>query len=53
MEARGFGAGPRTWARESRVGVADLCCLLGGFAAVGLSLGVALAVGTFRWIGAV
>ena len=30
MEARGFGAGPRTWARESIYSRVDVWVLLGG-----------------------
>lgn len=50
MEARGFGAGPRTWARTLHYGRVDL--LLGtavGIIALG-SLGLSLWLGTHRFI---
>ena len=50
MEARGFGAGPRTWARTPRCSRVDL--LVGGavvLTAVG-ALAVSLALGTHRFI---
>ncbi|MCL1922910.1 MAG: energy-coupling factor transporter transmembrane protein EcfT [Propionibacteriaceae bacterium] len=53
MEVRGFGRGKRTWARESKVGLADGVCLIVACAIVGIGLFVALATGEFRWIGSV
>lgn len=56
MEARGFGAtGPgavrRTWARESRLGRADLVALVVAAVMVAVSLGAAIWGGTFFWVG--
>ena len=53
MEARGFGRGQRTWARESRVGVPDLIAIATAVAIVGLGLLTSLVTGHFRWIGSV
>lgn len=52
MEARGFGAGERTWARESRLGLADAVLLLVAAAIVTIALGAALLAGTFHvpWV---
>jgi energy-coupling factor transport system permease protein len=47
MEARGFGTGTRTWARESKVGRADLVLILSCVAAVTVALVVAASAGTF------
>ncbi|MDY4492242.1 ATP-binding cassette domain-containing protein [Schaalia hyovaginalis] len=49
MEARGFGAPwPRTWARESRLGVADFAMLLASTAVPAIALGVAIWSGHFE-----
>ncbi|UOE46081.1 energy-coupling factor transporter transmembrane protein EcfT [Agromyces larvae] len=49
MEARGFGADrPRTWARESRVGAADLVLVAVAVAVAVIALGGAVAAGTFH-----
>lgn len=48
MEARGFGAGPRTWARESRFAVQDVWVLGGGVLIAVLAAGGALAAGTWN-----
>ncbi|MGP6173567.1 energy-coupling factor transporter transmembrane component T family protein [Corynebacterium sp. A21] len=52
MEARGFGGGQRTWARESKVGARDFtvlaCCVLISTVAIG----VAIWTGSFRFLGA-
>lgn len=50
MEARGFGAGERTWARESRFSRIDVWVMLGGFALAALAVGLALASGTFNLV---
>jgi len=47
MEAKGFGSGPRTWARDSTFGWLDLWVALGALAVIGLSIGLAIAAG--RW----
>lgn len=52
MEARGFGAGPRTWARPSTTGWRDTVLLAIALALALLALAVSLAVGSFRLIGA-
>ncbi|MGO2112757.1 MAG: energy-coupling factor transporter transmembrane component T family protein [Pseudoclavibacter sp.] len=51
MEARGFGAGRRTWARPSRLGVRDAVVI--GFAVLvpAAALAIAVATGSFRLIG--
>lgn len=52
MEARGFGADrPRTWARPSTLGVADLVGLLVTLAVCALSIGLSLWAGTFWFVG--
>ncbi|WP_460796210.1 energy-coupling factor transporter transmembrane component T family protein [Microbacterium sp. GXF0217] len=53
MEARGFGSGiPRTWARPSRLHARDAVALVGGLAIMAVSIAAAVAVGTFRFVGA-
>lgn len=47
MEARGFGTAERTWARPSAVGRADAVLVGCALLAVSVSLGAALAAGTF------
>jgi energy-coupling factor transport system permease protein len=53
MEARGFGGGSRTWARESTFSGLDLGVLAGGVLMAGLALAAALAAGTWNmvWLG--
>lgn len=52
MEARGFGTDrPRTWARESPLGVADLIGWLVTLAVGAIGLGLAVACGTFWFMG--
>lgn len=52
MEARGFGApGPRTWARESHVGLPDALTLLVGAMIPLLSLSISMMTGHFQLIG--
>lgn len=50
MEARGFGAGERTWARESTFTAVDAGVALGGVALAALALGAAVASGTFNLV---
>lgn len=47
MEARGFGTATRTWARESRVGRADLVLIASCVVAVTVALAAAASAGTF------
>jgi energy-coupling factor transport system permease protein len=47
MEARGFGTAPRTWARESHVGRADLVLVVSCLLAVAVALAAAASAGTF------
>lgn len=52
MEARGFGApGRRSWARESRFGAGDLVLAGIGIAVTALAVGLAVALGTWRFLG--
>ncbi|SDH95696.1 energy-coupling factor transporter transmembrane component T family protein [Agrococcus jejuensis] len=51
MEARGFGHGERTWARESRLGRADAVLLGAAVLIVVAALGAAIATGSFRLVG--
>ena len=53
MEARGFGGGARTWARESTFGLLDLGVVAGGVVVAGLALFAAVAAGTWNmvWLG--
>jgi energy-coupling factor transport system permease protein len=53
MEARGFGGGQRTWARESTFSTLDLGVVAGGVLVAGLALFAALAAGTWNmvWLG--
>lgn len=51
MEARGFGApGPRTWARESRVGPAEWLLVLLGAVIAAIAVGAAVATGSWNFI---
>lgn len=53
MEARGFGRYPtRTWARPAQWGKAETWLVLGCCLCSLLSLGIAVAVGSFRFLGA-
>ena len=47
MEARGFGTAERTWARESKVGRADLVLIASCVVAVTVALVAAASAGTF------
>lgn len=53
MEARGFGGGPRTWARVSAYSLLDAWVLAGGLAVAGLAVTAAVWAGTWNmlWIG--
>lgn len=48
MEAKGFGAGPRTWARESRYSPRDLWVLAGGLVISAVSVSAAVVLGTWN-----
>ncbi len=53
MEARGFGRYPqRTWARPARWGWSETLLVFGAFLCSGVSLAAAIAVGSFRFLGA-
>lgn len=51
MEARGFGASERTWARESRVGRPDVVLLAVAVAVVAVAVGSSVALGKFHLVG--
>ena len=48
MEAKGFGAGPRTWARESTYSRRDLLVASGGLAMAAVSVTAAVVLGTWN-----
>jgi energy-coupling factor transport system permease protein len=48
MEARGFGAGRRTWSRRSTFGPADAVLLVGAVVVVGVATTAGVAAGTWR-----
>ncbi|MCZ2401866.1 energy-coupling factor transporter transmembrane protein EcfT [Paenarthrobacter sp. Z7-10] len=48
MEAKGFGAGPRTWARRSEFSARDALVLLGGMVIIGAALAAAVMSGTWN-----
>jgi energy-coupling factor transport system permease protein len=48
MEAKGFGAGPRTWARESTFSRRDAWVGAGGLAIAALAVGAAVVLGTWN-----
>ena len=51
MEARGFGApGPRTWARESRFGLAEWLLVLLGAAIAAVAVTAAVLTGSWNFI---
>jgi energy-coupling factor transport system permease protein len=53
MEARGFGAPiRRTWARESRLGSADIALIVISLAVVGTAVAVSVATGHWNFLGA-
>lgn len=47
MESRGFGAGPRSWARPSVWGPADAVVLCGGVGLAAAAVGAAMLAGTY------
>lgn len=51
MEARAFGAGERTWARESTLSRRDAVVMAVAVLVAAAAIGTALAVGTFRLVG--
>jgi energy-coupling factor transport system permease protein len=52
MEARGFGGDiKRTWARESRIGRAEIVLILIGFAVASAAVTAAIAAHTWRFVG--
>ncbi len=48
MEAKGFGAGPRTWARESAFTRLDVWVATAGLGVAALSVGTAVVLGTWN-----
>ena len=50
MESRGFGAGPRSWARPSRFSPADLPVILGGAAIGALAVSAAILSGAWNLV---
>lgn len=50
MEARGFGAGPRTWARESTFSGVDVVVALAGGLIAALAVTAAVLAGTWNFI---
>ena len=53
MEARGFGSGiERTWSRPSRLHGRDAAALAGGLVIMAVAIAAAVALGTFRFVGA-
>ncbi|MCT2088658.1 energy-coupling factor transporter transmembrane protein EcfT [Micrococcus terreus] len=50
MEARGFGAGERTWARESRFTALDAWVILGGIGLAALAAGLSVATGSWNLV---
>jgi energy-coupling factor transport system permease protein len=53
MEARGFGGGSRTWARESTFSGLDVWVLAGGAVMAGTAVLAAVSFGTWNmvWLG--
>lgn len=52
MEARGFGDGPRTWARTSKLDAHDWLLMLACLGIAAISIAVAVLTGEFRFLGA-
>jgi energy-coupling factor transport system permease protein len=50
MEARGFGTGQRTWARESTYSVLDVWVVLGGVLIAGAAVVAAAGMGTWNFV---
>ncbi|WP_430592708.1 energy-coupling factor transporter transmembrane component T family protein [Humidisolicoccus flavus] len=51
MEARGFGAGPRTWARASTLTWRDTVAIFGTVAIAAIAIGIAIVLGSYRLVG--
>jgi energy-coupling factor transport system permease protein len=53
MEARGFGGGRRTWARESTFSALDAWVIAGGVVMAGTAVVAAVSLGTWNmvWLG--
>lgn len=52
MEARGFGSGPRTWARRSQLHRRDAALIAGCAVVAAISIAAAVWTGQFRFLGA-
>ncbi|MFC6355290.1 energy-coupling factor transporter transmembrane component T family protein [Luethyella okanaganae] len=51
MEAKGFGSSsPRTWARASRFGAAEIAVIAVGVAVAAVAIGVAVAAGSWNFV---
>ncbi|GAA1818567.1 ATP-binding cassette domain-containing protein [Nesterenkonia flava] len=50
MESRGFGAGPRTWARPARMRLSDVPVLLVAALIAGSAVAAAMALGTWNFV---
>lgn len=50
MECRGFGAGPRTWARKAQFRAADGPVIIGGVALATLAIWAAVVAGTWNFV---
>lgn len=50
MEARGFGAGPRTWARESRFRSPEVALILVATAVAAIAVTASVAAGTWNFL---
>lgn len=50
MEARGFGTGQRTWARESTYSLLDVWVVLGGVLIAGAAVAAAAGMGTWNFV---
>ncbi|MCH8564196.1 ATP-binding cassette domain-containing protein [Nesterenkonia sp. LB17] len=50
MESRGFGAGPRSWARPARFSAADLPVILGGAGIGALAVTAAVLAGAWNFV---
>jgi energy-coupling factor transport system permease protein len=50
MEARGFGGGQRTWARESTYSLLDVWVLVGGVVIAAAAVLTAVGAGTWSFV---
>jgi energy-coupling factor transport system permease protein len=50
MEARGFGTGQRTWARESTYSLLDIWVVLGGVLIAAAAVVAAAGMGTWNFV---